>query len=394
MTPRLPTRWRQVKLGTCCQIVSGSTPRRDRPKYWGGEIPWATPRDLSGLDGTVLSHTAERITDAGYRSCPTTLLPAGAVLFTSRAPIGLVAIAGVPVCTNQGFKSLVPGPDVDSGYLYWCIRHHAPGIAARGSGSTFAEVSKEVVSRFQIPLPPLPEQRRIAAALDKADAIRRKRRESLRLLDELLRSAFLEMFGDPVRNEKGWERRRLADIGLITTGNTPSRARPEYYGDEIEWIKSDNINTPQHYVTRAEECLSAEGRKFARTVGPGAILVTCIAGSRDAIGKVAMTDRDVAFNQQINAVEPGEDVDHRFLYTQVFVAQELVQRASTNSMKGMVSKNRLASIRAIDPPTALQRKFGDWFTKWHVARQRTSAAMQSSVALFESLAQRAFRGEL
>ena len=186
--------FRRVKLGECCEVVSGATPRTERPEYWNGTIPWATPRDVSSLDGPTLTRTEARITDEGYRSCSTTLLPVGAVLFTSRAPIGLVAMAGLPVCTNQGFKSFIPGAEVDSRYLYWCLRREAPRIAARGSGSTFAEVSKSAISRFEIPLPSLSEQQRIAHALDAVEAIRCKRRQSLGLLEDLHESLSQQLF--------------------------------------------------------------------------------------------------------------------------------------------------------------------------------------------------------
>jgi type I restriction enzyme S subunit len=300
---------------------------------------------------------------------------------------------------NMGFGStefhvLRPRPDVDPRYLFhavWGNAFRSTGAASFTGSAGQKRLPASFFDRYKIPLPPLAEQRRIAALLDKADGIRRKRRESLRLLDEFLRSAFLEMFGDPVRNEKGWDRKRLQDIAVVTTGNTPSRSYAEYYGDAIEWIKSDNINTPGAYVTRAAEGLSAAGRQLARTVGPGAILMTCIAGTRDCIGNVAITDREVAFNQQINGVEPGPEIDHRFLYTQLLVGKALVQRASTDSMKGMVSKSRLEGVQVMAPPRQLQARFGQWFSRWHKLSSRQRRAEDTADSLFDSLAQRVFR---
>jgi len=286
---------------------------------------------------------------------------------------------------------------VDARYLYRWLSddqtQHRVRQCARQT-TNIANLSAERFLSLRLPLPPLAEQQRIAAILDKADAVRRKRREILRLLDEFLRSAFLEMFGDPVRNEKGWDRKRLRDIAVVTTGNTPPRSHSEYYGDTIEWIKSDNINTPGHYVTRAKEGLSLRGRQLGRTVGAGAILMTCIAGTKDCIGNVAVTDREVAFNQQINAVEPRRDVDHRFVYVQFLVGKGLVQRASTDSMKGMVSKSRLEDVQVLNPPSHMQQKFGEWFTRWHTVYSKQCQAADTAEALFDSLSQRAFQGEL
>ncbi len=390
----LPETWILIPLGDCCQIISGSTPKRNKPEYWGGDIPWVTPKDLSKLRTPVLEDAPEKITEAGYKSCSTTLLPQGSILFSSRAPIGYVAIAGRPMCTNQGFKSLVPNEYVHSPYLYWCMRKYASDIEALGSGTTFKEVSKGIVERFIIPLPPLEEQRRIAAILDKADGVRRKRKEAIRLTEELLKSTFLEMFGDPVTNPKGWEIAKLGDFGKILTGNTPPRSVSENYGDEIEWIKSDNITTPEHFLTQAEEKLSAKGKKIARTVPNGSVLVTCIAGSRSSIGRAALTDREVAFNQQINAVVPNSDVDPYFLYGQLFVAQHLVQAQSTDSMKGMVNKSKFSSIEFIKPPSQKQQKFGKWFLGFHRYYMNLIGGEEQSENLFNSLLQKAFRGEL
>ena len=105
-------------------------------------------------------------------------------------------------------------------------------------------VPKHYFESLSVPLPPLPEQRRIAAILDQADALRAKRREALAELDSLTQSIFIEMFGDPVVNSMGWDCKPMSEIGRVVTGNTPSREVPDYFGDAVEWIKSDNINTP------------------------------------------------------------------------------------------------------------------------------------------------------
>lgn len=100
--------WPKVALGECCTVVSGATPRTGVAEYWDGSIPWVTPKDLSSIDGADFGSPARYITEPGLRSCAAQLLPAGAVLLSSRAPIGHVAITTVPMATNQGFKSLIP----------------------------------------------------------------------------------------------------------------------------------------------------------------------------------------------------------------------------------------------------------------------------------------------
>lgn len=383
-----------IKLKDCCDVVGGSTPKRNVPEYWQNDIPWVTPKDISSLESPFLNDAPEYISKKGYNSCSTSLLPKNSILLTSRAPIGNVAIAGREMCTNQGFKSLIPHNGVDFLYLYYCIKHNSSKLQALGNGATFKEVSKKIVEDFEIPLPLLEEQKRIAAILDKADAVRRKRQQAIQLSEQLLRSVFLDMFGDPFTNSKGFKLVKISDIGEIITGNTPSREKKQYYGSEIEWIKSDNINTPFHYLTKADEYLSEEGKLVGRYAPEDSVLITCIAGSKNCIGNIAMTDREVAFNQQINAVIPNEKTLIYFLYAQLFFNKKIIQNASTNSMKGMVSKSRLSNIEILFPPIAEQEKYAQFFSKALKKIQKDNLAFMVSDKFFNSLTQRAFRGEL
>lgn len=146
--------WPLVKLKDCCTVVGGATPKRNVPEYWGHDVPWVTPKDISKLNQPVLDDAPEYISRAGFDNSATFMLPKNSILLTSRAPIGNVAIAGRSMCTNQGFKSLVPSDLVDSSYLYYCIRKMSKRLQALGNGATFKEVSKKVVEEFEIPLPP------------------------------------------------------------------------------------------------------------------------------------------------------------------------------------------------------------------------------------------------
>jgi type I restriction enzyme S subunit len=153
-------------MGELCEVVAGSTPKTSVPEYWDGDIPWITPDDLSRHRTKRIGKGARSLTQAGYDSCSTRLVPEGSILYTTRAPIGYVAIADRPVCTNQGFKNFVPPPTVDSSYLYWYLRHATPEIREMGSGTTFIEVSKKVAQSIPVALPRLSEQRRIVEAIE------------------------------------------------------------------------------------------------------------------------------------------------------------------------------------------------------------------------------------
>lgn len=283
---------------------------------------------------------------------------------------------------------------VDTKAIYYFLSSNIHLLEAGFKGAGLRHVSKGYISELLIPKIPMIKQKRIAAILDKADAIRKKRQAAIKLAEDFLRAFFLDMFGDPVTNPKGWETAFLRDFGLVTTGNTPSRKIAKFYGNDIEWIKSDNINTPYYFLTKAEEGLSEEGKQVARTVPQYSTLVTCIAGSFDCIGNAALTDREVAFNQQINAITPKEDTDPFFLYCLILNSKKMIQNASTNSMKGMVSKGKFQQIVFYKPPTSLQQEFGSFFRKHIESVNNFVDSERLSADLFSSLTQRAFRGEL
>ena len=238
------------------------------------------------------------------------------------------------------------------------------------------------------------KQKRIVKILDAADALRHKRKQAITLLDDYLKSVFLEMFGDPMLNPKKIKKAKIKDIGQVFTGNTPPRNEAKNYGSFIEWIKSDNINNSGHYLTKASEFLSESGSKKARIVPSGSILVTCIAGSISCIGNAGIADREVAFNQQINAIVPNSDVDQRFLYSQILFNKELFQKASTNSMKGMLNKSKFSEIELLKPDFILQKKYADFFLKTESIKQKMLIQLQELEICFQALMQKAFKGEL
>jgi type I restriction enzyme S subunit len=282
---------------------------------------------------------------------------------------------------------------VDARFVYRYLTWNINAIEAGFRGAGLRHVSKGFIQGLNIPVPPLSEQRRIAEILDKSDALRAKRCAALAQLDTLTRSIFLDMFGDPATNPKGWVQKCVGRIGTVTTGNTPPRDNPRNYGDAIEWIKSDNLNTGGYYATRASEGLSEAGITCARIAPAGAILVTCIAGSPSSIGNAAMVDRPVAFNQQINALVPEAGNPH-FFFAQLTVGKRLVQQASTGGMKGLVSKGRFEKILLMEPPPNLQDRFSELALRIEAMKSGHHASLAQMEALFTALQDRAFEREL
>ena len=218
---------------------------------------------------------------------------------------------------------------------------------------------RSILKSFEIPLPNFVVQKKVVNVLDIVSSIIENYQQEIQTLDELIKSRFVEMFGDPISNPMGWNKKPLANECDIVTGNTPSRKVPEYYGDYIEWIKSDNINTPNAILTIAEEYLSEEGLKVGRSVDAGAILMTCIAGSIGCIGNVAIANRTVSFNQQINGIVPKRN-NTWFMYVLFELSKGGIQSAINMALKGILSKGQLAEMEFIFPPVKLQNEFGDF----------------------------------
>ena len=248
-------------------------------------------------------------------------------------------------------------------------------------------------SQLEFNQPPLKTQKHIAQILDDAAELRDKTKQLLTEYDLLAQSIFLDMFGDPVNNPKEWSKKPLKKLGKTITGNTPPRAIPQYYGDFIEWIKTDNINTPYMYLTSATEYLSQIGMEKGRVVNEGAILVTCIAGSRKVIGNVSITDRTVSFNQQINAFVPFNDCS-LFWYYHFIMGKSYVQDNATNGMKGIITKGKFEKMLFIDPPLELQNQFAEKIALIEQQKELAKQELKESEDLFNCLLQKAFKGEL
>ena len=163
--------WKECTIADIGTVVGGATPSTKKPEnYEGGTIAWITPKDLSSFSGRYIKRGERNITEEGLKSCSTQLLPANTVLFSSRAPIGYVAIAENEVCTNQGFKSVIPNEDTDPLFLYYLLKYNKDAIENMGSGTTFKEVSGNTMKGIRVRVPKgIEAQRKIAAILGTID---------------------------------------------------------------------------------------------------------------------------------------------------------------------------------------------------------------------------------
>jgi type I restriction enzyme S subunit len=361
----------RVQLGAICEFKYG--------KSLPASLRQPGPANVYGSNGPVGTHTEK-------------LLDGPAIVIGRKGSYGEIHFSEGPLWPiDTTYYVDQSTTDCDLRWLHYLLKFLP--LTTLNKSAAIPGLNREDAYRLIVQVPPLREQRRIAAILDKADALRRKRKRAIELLDSLTQSIFLEMFGDPASNPLRWPQKEICAVCSVVTGNTPPRGDSRNFGSEIEWIKSDNIDPSLPYVTRAREYLSAKGKDIARTAPAGATLVTCIAGSPNSIGNAALTDREVAFNQQINALIP-KHIDPIFLRHHISTGKRLIQEASTKGMKGLVSKSRLESVLLICPPIEQQRDFAT--SAAHAANLSARERVHFEVAesLFSSLQHRAFSGQL
>lgn len=389
-----------VSLGSCCDVVSGATPKTGVASYWDGEVLWATPADLSKLVGRYIEDTPRKITDIGLGSCAATVLPPGSVLLSSRAPIGHVAINTRPMATNQGFKSLVPNTDkVDAGYLYSWLQANRSYLEMLGNGATFKELSKATVQRIEIPLPPLDMQRRISDVLYQADSLRAMRLIALDKLNELARSIFFELFGEPGTNPYRWPELSFQQVLAESPRNGLS---PSNGGEVSAKVLTLSAITGSRFDGSAFKVGTFKTAPPAhQAVSRGDFLVCRGNGNIDLVGRGYFPDADmpdVTFPDTIIASRTNPAVITRE-YLEVIWATPAVRRqieASARTTNGTfkINQKSLEAVRIMVPPLERQRTFAERMA-W-LGWLRASHAVSSAVLdeLFASLQHRAFRSDL
>lgn len=221
----IPSHWEVKKLKHLATIVNGSTPDSDKSEFWDGDIVWLTPVDLGKLEGTYAFNSQRRITEMGFKSCGTTLVPAKSIVLTTRAPIGNVCITAVDACTNQGCKSLLLW-DSDVKYRYFQLLAFRKYLEALGSGSTFKELSTNVFKEFTLPTPPLAEQLAIATYLDRKtaqiDDLVARKEKLLALLQQKRQAIINEAVTRGLDANAGAPDRPKKDSGIEWLGEIPA----------------------------------------------------------------------------------------------------------------------------------------------------------------------------
>lgn len=376
-------------LRDVCHISMGQAP--DGSSY--NEIGEGFPLIAGAGDFGALSPKPKKFTRE-----PSKVSEVDDIILCIRATIGDLNWSDKAYCLGRGVAGLRPRADkLDRHYLWHWLASQKDFLFRQGTGSTFKQISRSTIDDLSIPLPPLSEQKRIAAILDKVDSIRRKRQEAVRLVDELTSSAFLEMFGDPATNSKGWRVDSLGThINFLTTG---SRGWAEYYSSEgSRFIRS--LDVQMNYISKNEVAYvnAPNGAEAVRTrVQLGDVLLT-VTGSK--IGRVAPVPREIgdAYVSQHVAIIRTAKTLHS-VYLSMFLSlpcggQRQIQQSQYGQTKPGLNLDQIREFKVPCPPIALQNQFANFCERAVGTTLRFVNAERTSDALFNSLMQRAFNGGL
>jgi type I restriction enzyme S subunit len=361
-----------VALAELVDFKGGGTPSKSIESYWGGNIPWASVKDFKSSE---LSMTTDFITAEGLKNSASNLILAGNLIVPTRMALGKVAINTIDIAINQDLRALIVKDEklVDKRYLLRFLESKAKYLESEGKGATVKGITQEVLKELEIPLPPLPEQKRIAAILDKADGLRRKNQQAIQLADQFLRAAFLDMFGDPVTNPKGWDKTPLSELIKVSSGNGLIASQMDING-KFPVYGGNGING-HHSEYMFEEPQLVIGRVG---IYCGVIHIT--------EPKAWITDN------ALYVKEYKQEIDMHFL-------AESLKQANLNQYAGraaqpLVSGSRIYPLKVLVPPLDTQKEFSKLKKDFLGLTEKFDNSKLCSEYLFNSLSQKAFAGEL
>lgn len=350
---------RTICLGDLVRIIGGGTPDRSVSEYWGEEIPWVTVKDFKDIE---ISSAQESITELGLQSSASNLIKAGSILVPTRMALGKAAVNTVDVAINQDLKAIqiLDSSLLDQRYLLRFLLSKSSYFESRGKGATVKGITLDVLRELPVPLPPLEEQKRIATILDKADSLRRKRAQAIALADDFLRSTFLELFGDPVTNPKGWPVAKLGDVTAFENGDRSSNypSGDDLIESGVLFLSTKNIINKQldlkfvQYISKEKfDSLSRGKPKF------NDLIITL----RGTLGNCCVYNlEDAAFiNAQMMIIRPGPKVNSTFL--QYFMTSnsinDLFQRIGQGAAVPQLTGKQLSELDVFVPEIDLQNAF-------------------------------------
>lgn len=343
-------RYPRVKLGDVCDLVLGGTPSTAYPNYWGGGIPWLTPGEMGKLTSKYVSSTNRTLTREGLDK-GSTLFPAYSVILSTRAPIGYVFINTVPMCTNQGCKTLVPNHSISPEYLYYNLLGRTEELNKLGTGTTFKELSSNVLKSLELPLPPLPIQREIVAKLEKELAKVDEMAESFKRMAELADEEFKSVLSETFEHVEG-KKVKLGDIADVYDGD---HQPPPQVEEGIPFLVISNVADGRLNFenTRKVPRQYYDSLSLNRKPQLNDLLLT-VTGSYGIPVKVDVK-REFCFQRHIALIRTTKlQLDFLFYFMKSKKSQQYFDKVATGTAQKTVSLSALRNMPIIYPKDEIQ----------------------------------------
>ncbi|BAG05520.1 MULTISPECIES: restriction endonuclease subunit S [Microcystis] len=392
--------WPSVALGDIFEIARGGSPRpiqnflTEEPDG----VNWVMIGDASD-SSKYITHTKKRILKTGVKN--SRMVYPGDFLLTNSMSFGHPYIMKTSGCIHDGWLVLSNKKGViDQDYFYHLLGSDLiyAEFSRLASGSTVKNLNIEIVKGIKVSLPPLEEQRRIAAILDKADGVRRKRKEAIRLTEELLKSTFLEMFGDPVTNPKGWEVKRLGEI--CTNFQNGIGKNSEHYGHGSKVANISDLYEWHRFIPEKYSLLDVTPKEIEKySLMRGDLLFVRSSVKREGVAVCSVYDSDeiCLFSSFMIRVRPRTDlINPEFLSLMLRtppMRNRLILGSNTSTITN-ISQPGLSKIEVVVPPIKTQNLITKVTKNIEESVRCHLQALEQSENLFNSLLQRAFRGEL
>lgn len=390
--------WKEVRLGDVGKIVGGATPSTRNPHNYGGVIPWITPKDLSINKERFIEFGERNISEQGLNSCSAKMLPKGSILFSSRAPIGYVAIAHTSLCTNQGFKSFVPDTEkMDSMFSYYLLKHNSENIANLGSGTTFMEVSGKVMSDYIVNIPDLFTQQEIAGILSSLDTKIETNNKLNEKLEEMAQAIFKSWFVDfePFKNQpfhktelgmipEGWEVGSLSDIATITMGQSPSGTSYNENGEGIIFYQG---RTEFGFRFPSVRLYTTAPSRFAEV---GSTLMSV----RAPVGDINMALSRCCIGRGVASIKSNSECDSYIYYLMKSLKKRFDVYNGEGTVFGSVGRDSLRGMCVTIPPQSVISDFEMIVSKFDDRIKTNELESQRLASLRDTLLPRLMSGEI
>lgn len=362
-------------------------------------IPYIRVADI-GWDGELIRDKMVFISNETHKAnLKSLLLPGDIVISKTGATIGKVAIIPDDIheanTTSSVGKLTLDKKKAFPRFVFWCMKssqfqNQMWRVSKKSAQPGF---NIEDLKGFCIPLPQIEVQQHIATILDHSDSIRRKNKQILEKYNELAQSVFFEMFGDLRTNPKGWSKIRLGDLGKLSSGSTPSREKHDYYSGNIPWIKTGEVNGNLILDTEEKITQSALNNSSCKVYPKGSIIIA-MYGQGITRGKVAILGIDATTNQACAVIPPNNVMDSNFLFSYLKMAYENIREMGRGGNQPNLNVGMLKDFEIFNPPQELQVNFSELISKIESQKHLSEQSLQKSEDLFQSLLQRAFKGEL